>query len=111
MTRQNMWLKISRAYATPFKDRDNEQIFIAHAGLCYAIDHFLLRDVSPKIVKKARMFFKAEFGNYKYWFPTYGDKNFKRKYDNIRSLFACFMATMPENDYENFIVDLKTQKK
>lgn len=92
MNKQEAWLEIAEAYSVHPEERKGRQWWVAHSGLCYAMD-FLIPNTYNEIGRlypsKLRM---------SYWCPI---AHFEA--DDIRSLFCCLMAQLTDKEYEELL--------
>lgn len=94
-----LWLVVAESYLTPLKERTKEQSDMAYRGLCWAI-----YDASHEEVNLYDYIYKL--GNIDpndNWLPDRCSENFTPVCDEYRCLAACFLATMPEDIYEDMM--------
>lgn len=105
--RQELWMEIAEAYGTPEGERIERRGGVACDGLCNAVrvvcpnigDHFQWgiaplfapRDTYPRREQKP-----LRCPGY-FWFPYY------ENHDSERSIFACMMASISDEDYDEMV--------
>ena len=95
-----VWLRIAKAYGTPYDQRTVRQKFLTDYGLCNSVELCTSTIVEQAFLIKIMKIFS---GTETYWFPIRENDYFMSvdisKYDNYRCLIACFFLAM---GYENF---------
>jgi hypothetical protein len=97
---QAIWLEIAEAYGTPYEERTREQIHLAEFGLCSAVE-----DLGIMFDNFDILGVETCFG---YWWPVSWSKSitfndFMPIYDTYRCQFACFMAAMSNQEFEELL--------
>ncbi len=97
MTHKELWLEIAKVFSVPRKERD----YWSNEGHCIC---WLLDDIAPWSLRREDFYlgFNQDRSIAKrvassYWWPT------NEKGDTQRCLFACFMAAMSEEDYNEMV--------
>ena len=91
MTREQKILeKVAEAFLTPEEERRGNQRYIAGFGLCSAC----MYSGGGRGDENIPLIFKPARSN-AYWIPVWDPES-----DNIRGLFALFLAEMPEKDFK-----------
>ena len=90
MTHKELWLEIAEAFGTPRWERTGEQWNVSVSGLCFALE-----GMGGEWTGFYHAF-KPRTGVIVWWACTlHGDAQ--------RCLFACFMAAMSEEDYNEMV--------
>ena len=92
MTHEELWLEIAEAFGTPVNERSQKQHHATCSGLCLAVEIFVG-------VRKRNRFERNLWGHLASWWL----EKMTYESDAQRCLFACFMAAMPEKDYNEMV--------
>ena len=106
MNNQKVWLKIAKAYLTPYEERTKEQLYIGNLGLCDNIGRRYGRRMYSRMSAVWLEFHKQERGApHGFWLPTRDEENHKVGgtnmplfgihkpiHDTLRGTFALFMV-------------------
>ena len=95
MTHKKLWLTIAEAFGTPRNERTNTQNGLTGEGICWALYHISGLSSFKAFMDAFEKDWDANGNHQCYWLPT---KTLKG--DNLRCLFACFMAAMGKREYD-----------
>ncbi len=87
------WMEIAKAFGTPKCERTGQREWIAKVGICNAIG-----EVFPE---EPGYFYRIAIKNATY--GCYANYVWPLPDDESRCLFACLMAAMTREEYENFV--------
>ena len=93
MTHEELWLEIAEAFGTPRNEGTERQSKVAYDGICFALTSF---ELGVEYSSEFYFTFKPSEDCSPWWWEPNGDKE-------ERCLFACFMAAMPEKDYNEMV--------
>jgi hypothetical protein len=94
---QAIWLEIAKAYGTPYKNRTYRQKMLSNWGLCWAVDDFGIYHDNFSQLGEC-------MGNH-FWWPARIFRGFDPIYDIYRCQFACLMATMSNEEFEELLAN------
>ena len=92
MTNKQAWFKVGKTFLTPREERTSAQKESTDFGLCWAYDESRSGDSFNRSLYMLRKKFNIENYNTQYWIPVLHDRNYKPLHDELRGLFALFMA-------------------
>jgi len=97
--KQETWKIIAKAYGTLEDKRTNKQHDIVHEGFCCAIEMATWScEQEETMYMDLELFAPSKMYGNCHWLPT--SIRMTEETDNIRCLFACFLAGMSKTDYE-----------
>lgn len=105
--RQEMWLEIGEAFGTPRLNRVGTQGVIAATGLCNALKELDRKGGHEFQYGAAKLFapiITFSISGYEwysaggFWFECFSEEE-----DAIRSVFACMMAAISDEDYKEMV--------